>query len=278
MSQTEPNPPAEPQDGEESLAPQTKPDWLVGAEASTRVDAEGVKSSEATAARQGTARLKLVEGQGALPDDEASAETSGGPGPWKAAASSIPRLRQQPAASAQPEASEAFTGFAQDAMMAKSAPGAIGRGGAADLLEPGAAARETPMALAEEPPIWEQWLEQLRALPRGAVIAVAAVLVVGVAVFAFWPRGGRGASLAQIRQHPEAFEGRLVRVSGRAGEAFAVGGSYVFNLYQGRDTIVVYSRTQPPAMREKVKVSGTVSIGYLDGVPRVALLESPAAP
>jgi alanine racemase len=52
----------------------------------------------------------------------------------------------------------------------------------------------------------------------------------------------------------------------------------VYNLRQGRDTIVVYSRTRRPALHEHVKATGTVSIGYLDGVPRVALLEEPAAP
>jgi hypothetical protein len=57
-----------------------------------------------------------------------------------------------------------------------------------------------------------------------------------------------------------------------------MGASYVFNLRQGRDTIVVYSRTRRPRLHETVRATGIVSIGYLDGAPRVALFEQDEQP
>jgi hypothetical protein len=127
--------------------------------------------------------------------------------------------------------------------------------------------------------MWELWLERVRALPMPLVLGAGAVLALALVLFfALRPADQATVSLARIRQHPEAYDGQVVAVSGRAGEAFSIGGSYVFNLCQGRDTIVVYSRTRRPSPREHVKTTGTVSIGYLDGVARVALLEEPPTP
>jgi len=110
-------------------------------------------------------------------------------------------------------------------------------------------------------------------------IGVAGAILIGVVVSSFlFTRGEPSIPLAKIRQHPEAFDGRLVKVQGRAGETFIVGGNYVFDLRQGRDTIVVYSHTRRPSLHERVQATGTVSIGYLDGAPRLALFESPQTP
>jgi len=197
---------------------------------------------------------------------------AGGPVPWKAAASSVPKLRQQPAPVPEPAAADAeFAGFTQDAISG------------ADYGE-GDAARSGAQASARSPlsaelPLWEAWLERARALPRPVVIGVAAGVLVVAALFAFViPHGPASISLARIRQHPEAYDGRIIKVEGRAGETFTVGGSYVFDLQQGRDTIVVYSRTRRPSLHERVEATGTVSIGYLDGAPRLALFEEPQTP
>jgi hypothetical protein len=195
--------------------------------------------------------------------------------PWKAAASSVPKLRQQPVAADPPPADDAFPGFAQDAVSAR------GAAALAELpaTEPDGTPRSRPSPLAAEPPFWELWLERARSLPMPVVLgAAAAVLLAVVLVNVFRPREQAIVSLGRLRQHPEAYDGRIVNVRGRAGETFTIGGSYVYHLRQGRDTIVVYSRTRRPALHENVKATGTVSIGYLDGVPRVALLEEPAAP
>ena len=55
-----------------------------------------------------------------------------------------------------------------------------------------------------------------------------------------------------------------------------VGQGYVFNLHQGRDTLVVFTRLRSPRSRERTTVVGSVSMGYLDGAPRVALFETAA--
>lgn len=286
----EPIEPTEPRGGGSDVPAPAKPDWLVGADEVTR-DPDGPRRAIAPTGqdRKPAVHLELVAplkdstpaseasddpAEEVAPPAEAPAPESEGAVVWKAAASSVPRLRQQSAADSQAEVPESFAGFAQDAMMS-NAPDVGGRG-AAELL--GAGTGEDVMPLAKAPPFWVEWLEHLGAVPRPVMIGVGVVLVIGLMVYLLYPRGTPGVSLAQIQQHPEAYDGRSVRVGGRAGESFSVGGSYVFNLVQGRDTIVVYSRTRPPRIRQRVSVDGIVSIGYLDGVPRVALLESPPTP
>jgi hypothetical protein len=140
-------------------------------------------------------------------------------------------------------------------------------------------AAETASPLTIEPPFWELWLERARALPTPVLIGTGVVLLSAlVLAFVARPRGEGGVSLAAIRQNPEAYDGRQVAVRGRAGETFSVGGSWVYSLREGRDTIVVYSRTRKPSLHQSVKATGTVSIGYLDGAPRVALFEDAPTP
>jgi hypothetical protein len=213
-----------------------------------------------------------VPGPGAAPSLPEAAPPAGadqGPVPWKAAASSIPRLRQQPAPVAEPPGGEAeFPGFAQDR---------IDAGGADEAGESARARRSSP--LAAEVPLWEVWLERVRAIPRpiaiGAIVGVVAVFC----LVSFLRERAEGlVSLKRVRQHPEAYDGRVINVRGKAGETFTMGASYVFNLRQGRDTIVVYSRTRRPRLHETVRATGIVSIGYLDGAPRVALFEQDEQP
>ena len=65
-----------------------------------------------------------------------------------------------------------------------------------------------------------------------------------------------------------------MRVNGRVGEVFHVGGGYAFYLLQGRDTIVVFTRSRVPVPRQNVTVVASVSTGFLDGAPRQALFEA----
>ena len=102
------------------------------------------------------------------------------------------------------------------------------------------------------------------------VLAVVAVM----AVMMFRPRDEQTTSIAAIRRHPERFEGRPVQVSGRVGEVFTVGGGYAFHLHQGRENIVVFTRSRVPVRSERVTVTGSLSIGNLDGKPRHALFET----
>lgn len=204
---------------------------------------------------------------------------SEGPVPWKAAASSVPRLRQQPVPHEPAVTGGSFQGFAQDAVPGRGST-MIGEPAGRlveDAPDDDPVVRAGPLAV--EPPVWEVWLEHVRALPAPLVLGGCAVLLLAVVlVFAWRPGGQASVSLSRIRQHPEDFDGRQVAVRGKAGEAFSIGGSYVFNLRQGRDTIVVYSRTRRPSLHENVRATGTISIGYLDGAPRVALLEQSPTP
>jgi len=102
------------------------------------------------------------------------------------------------------------------------------------------------------------------------VLALGAVM----AVMMFRPRDAQTTSIASIRRHPERFEGRAVQVSGRVGEVFTVGGGYAFHLHQGRENIVVFTRSRVPVRSEKVTISGSLSIGTLDGKTRHALFET----
>ncbi|HKQ58082.1 MAG TPA: hypothetical protein VJY35_09460 [Candidatus Eisenbacteria bacterium] len=209
--------------------------------------------------------------------DHAHAEPAPGqPVAWKGAASSVPKLREKPVEAPEGAPSGSFQGFAQDAIATRGpVPGAEVRQRSAE--DPaGETVVRTPLSV--EPPVWELWVDRLRMIPRPVVFGAIAVLalVTGIVWFAI-PRDPAAVSLARLRQQPEAYDGRVVHVEGRAGESFLVGGSIVFNLRQGRDTIVVYSRNLRPHMHERVRASGTVSVGYLDGTPRVALFEEPAA-
>jgi hypothetical protein len=102
------------------------------------------------------------------------------------------------------------------------------------------------------------------------VLALGAVM----AVMMFRPRDEQTTSIAAIRRHPERFEGRAVQVSGRVGEVFTVGGGYAFHLHQGRENIVVFTRSRVPVRSEKLTVTGSLSIGTLDGKTRHALFET----
>lgn len=196
------------------------------------------------------------------------------PVPWKAAASSVPKLRQQPVAPG-PEPEGSFQGFAQDELTARGPAMSGPRSDVEEDADPVVPLRP----LSVTPPAWEVWLERVRSVPAPLVLGVIAVLTLAAIVpFVFRPGEKGTVSLARIRQNPEAFDGRQVAVSGRAGETFQIGGNYVFNLRQGRDTIVVYSRTRRPALHERVYATGMLSIGYMDGSPRLALIEDSQDP
>ena len=82
-------------------------------------------------------------------------------------------------------------------------------------------------------------------------------------------------SIAAIHKHPERFDGRPVKVRGKVGEVYEVGGGYAFHLLQGREDIVVFTRSRVPVRREEVTIEGSISNGVLDGKSRQALFETP---
>jgi hypothetical protein len=76
-----------------------------------------------------------------------------------------------------------------------------------------------------------------------------------------------------LRQATE-LDGHEVRLRGVIGQTFPVGEGHTFYLHDGRDTIVVFTRVRTPVEKEKVRLVGTVSTGFLDGVPRPAIFET----
>ncbi len=121
-------------------------------------------------------------------------------------------------------------------------------------------------------PWWMQAIHTLRS-DRRVQVLVGLVAVVLVTV-ALWPRGERPVSIANLRKHAERFDGVEVKVEGRVGQVFRVGGGYAYYLQDGRDTLVVFTRGREPRERQRKSVHGTMSTGYLDGQSTVALFES----
>jgi hypothetical protein len=122
------------------------------------------------------------------------------------------------------------------------------------------------------PPWWTTIAEQLR-MDRRVQVGLGAALL-AVLALTFWPRGEKTTSIAHLKQHPESYADTPVRVGGRVSEVFSVGGSWAYTVVQGRDTIVVFTRTREPKIRQRIEVVGTLSRGFLDGQSRVAIFES----
>ena len=126
-------------------------------------------------------------------------------------------------------------------------------------------------------PWWEPWLAQART-PAGMIaIGVAVVLLILLRVL-FGPKDYT-VSLARVRHHAREYDGQTVKLNGKVGdEVYPVGGGYSFYLLQGRDTIVVFTRSRTPVPNQRVSVSGTISTGVLNGELRQALLENSPTP
>ncbi len=266
-----------------------RPDWLVGAREGATSERPQLESGERpesplrlikpgqTDPAAGTWMRSPSPAGRPLPKPEQHAPSAAvpivpaRPVAWSAAASSVPRPRLE----APPPSPEPARGLgAEDEPLADP-----GRSEFADAGFPGDGP-ETPAAATEvralaplHEPGWMVALDHLRA-SRGMQIVICLALLVLVAAWICWPRGEPGVSLSTLRHHPERFDGLTVRVKGRVGEVFRVGGGYAFGLIQGRDTIVVFTRSRVPAPRQRVTVVASVSTGFLDGAPRQALFET----
>ena len=268
MSHPEPEP-IEPPEGFQTSAHESvrapepeRPDWLVGAD-------EGFAAEGDQDLQQRIAGDKPVLRRVGLPD---AIVNPGVPAPkaepqvkWAAAAPSVPKLAIVP----RRDRIEPPRGMPEDDEPSASPPD---QDLEADAL-PGTPAIQAQIRPHEEP-LWLVWTEAI-ATSRKIQIAILAV-VVGIVAYAFWPREeGRSVPLGQIRKHPDRFEGRSVNVRGEVGEVFDIGRGYVYQLIQGRDSVVVFSPTRHPEPHDRIRVAGNVSTGYLDGIARVAIFETP---
>lgn len=184
---------------------------------------------------------------------------------WSAAASGVPRPRIEAAEEA------AFP----LAMEARPAPEGVESAFPEDEPEAADAGEVAAAVPTGGPKLREAWwlvaFDALRSDRKVQLLAGLVVVLVVAGAFAF--RGEPVVPLKKIRGNPAQFDNASVKVAGRVGEVFAVGGGYAFYLHQGRDTLVVFTRSRTPLTRENVTLRGSISTGYLDGRPRQALFE-----
>lgn len=121
-------------------------------------------------------------------------------------------------------------------------------------------------------PWWMQFPHAVRADRRIQLMTAGGLLV--LMTLAFWPRGEKPVGLHDISKNPDRFNGQTIEVNGKVGEVFPVGGGYAFYLHQGKDTLVVFTRVREPRRGQKLTLSGTMSVGFLDGQTHSALFES----
>jgi len=117
-----------------------------------------------------------------------------------------------------------------------------------------------------------------QAVSPAGLIAIGVVAILAIASMVFFGPKDNGVSLSKIRHNSTAYDGQLVKVHGKVGEVYPVGGGYSFYLLQGRDTMVVFTRSRTPVTNERVSVSGVVSTGVLNGQVRQAILETTPQP
>lgn len=220
---------------------------------------------------------------GRVNDDSSAGDLQPGLSPmmsWEAGANSVPTLhRERPSrAAAPPTSSREFPMDDAEERRQQTEERRAEIAAAAEHLQRGHTVVQ-PQAFEIAAPKVAWWMQALHILKsdRRLQIALAAV-VIAVAVYAAWPRGGGMASVAELKRDAARYDGRDVMVRGKVGEVFPVGGGFAYNLHQGRDTIVVFTRARTPRSRETVTVSGTISTGFLDGLPRLALFESLTPP
>ena len=120
-------------------------------------------------------------------------------------------------------------------------------------------------------PWWMQVPAQIKTDWR--LQALLGTVLIALAAISFWPRGPQPESLANVNKHPDKFDGHIITVAGKVGDVFEVGGGHAYYLLQHQDTLVVFTRGVAPRRTQKVTLSGTVSTGYLDGQPHLALFE-----
>jgi hypothetical protein len=265
-----------------------RPDWLVGADEGAAADYQRVDNR--LPPKQDPPKLSLHQGPappaGARPAAPAAPAqptppASGTQPPaapqkpvaWAAAGNSIPRLRVDSTLSESVPVAIRTPPSEPPPALETGLPGADDDGFPDDAA--GAAPARTtrrPVVVLHEP-WWIVALEALRSTRRVQII-VAVALVAAITLIFLRPKGEPGVSIVAIHHHPERYDGQTVRLKGMVGEVFMVGGSYAYYLHQGRDTMVVFTRTHVPLSRQRVTVVGSVSAGFLDGVSRQVLFEA----
>jgi len=220
---------------------------------------------------------------GRVNDDSSAGDVQPGLTPmmtWDAGANSVPSLhRERPArAAALPATARDFPMDDAEERRQQTEERRAEIAAAAEHLQRGHTVVQ-PQAFEIAAPKVAWWMQAVHVIQSDRRVQIAlAVVVMAVSVYAAWPRGGGFASVAELKRDAARYDGRDVMVRGKVGEVFPVGGGYAYNLHQGKDTLVVFTRVRTPRSRETVTVSGSISTGFLDGQARLALFESLTPP
>ncbi len=212
----------------------------------------------------------------AQPDDEDGFVRGPGGMTWEPGTRSVPSLRRDTAGpfAPVPEPTHDFPmDDAEERAHASAAAMAAMAASAAEAARPHTVVTPEVFEVATVAmPWWMQVAHTVRTDRRVQVLL--GVVTVVLVTIALWPRGERPVSIGSLRKHADRFDGVEVKVAGRVGQVFRVGGGYAYYLQDGRDTLVVFTRGREPHERQRVNVHGTMSTGYLDGQATVALFES----
>jgi hypothetical protein len=271
----------EPPEGFENHQADGRPDWLVGAEEGAQSEIHRDDGLEGNAPTLEGRVLPMPELRRPAPKERIGLPLESRPAPvaaspppprtvaWSGVGNSVPRLTQTP----EGEVRSAFVAPDPDDDHEIEPIPDNDTGLLSVSLKTSGPTITTHSTLQE--PWWVVFGERITG-DRRILIGIGTGVLVVVAALAFWPRTNASVRLQDIRKNPDQWEGRSVKVSGRVGDdVFPLGSGYVFPLLQGRDTIVVFTRTRTPERRQRVTVIGEVSAGYLDGRARLAILENP---
>lgn len=243
----------------------------------------------AESASQPLPGIPLSKRAPAVQPEEASDFSTGPAMLWSQGANSVPVLPRDaaapapppppPARQASPSAASPELDFpmddAEERARATAAAAAMAATAAATpAAQPHAVVDPEAFDLKDAPAPWWMQVPQMLREDRRAQ-ALAALVAVLLLVLAFWPRAEKSLSIGSVRRDAVRYDGQNVRVSGRIGEIFEVGGGHAFYLHQGRDTLVVFTRSRSPRRGQRVTVAGMVSTGYLNGQSGTALFEAP---
>lgn len=252
-----------------------RPDWLVSSEQIEHKKSEDLDADLPPLPQQIQYRNSIPPPRSTAPPEPV------GPKAWTGAASSVPTLKierkprsRQDARNAEPVALP--RALDPDDREEDDEQELHSLSTFSDDAAPEAAPRMAPAHKPRHEPFWVIALDTLRSEPKVQLLVLAVVLLTILGI-TLWPRSEPGVSLAAIKRDPSRWDAQRVRVHGKVGDVFRLGGGYAYYLHQGRDTMVVFTRGDRPRSRRPIEVVGNVSTGFLDGAPRQAIFEDPSA-
>ena len=240
-----------------------------------------LRAPEASPSPAAPAEAPSKRAPGAVQPDAPEGFTHGPAMLWEPGANSVPVLPRAAAAPEHPPAPPAAQApdldfpmdDAEERARATAETAAAAAAATERVARPHAVVAPEAFDLKDAPAPWWMQVPQLLREDR-RVQGLAAFVAIALLALLLWPRGEKSLSIGSIRRDAARFDGQSVRVSGRIGEIFEVGGGHAFYLHQGRDTLVVFTRSRTPRRGQGATVVGMISTGYLNGQSGTALFET----